>query len=107
MNRRESARHECCVPLLDERQQALKHSHTIDISRTGAGFISAKFIPVNSKLMVELALSPEGLPVLVQGRVKWIEKIPNTSNFRVGMNFSDIPEVSQSRIEELLNSKIS
>jgi len=104
MNKRENTRHECCVPLMDERKETLSNSRTIDISRTGVGFISARFLPINSKLMVELALSREEHPVLVQGRVKWIEKIPHTPNFRIGMNFSDISSETQSRIEQHFKS---
>jgi hypothetical protein len=98
MNKRENTRHECCVPLMDER------SHALSSSRTGVGFVSGRFLPINSKLMVELALSRDDQPVLVQGRVKWVEKIPHTPNFRVGMNFSDISEDSKSRIEEHFKS---
>jgi hypothetical protein len=100
MNKRESIRHECCVPLMDERKEILSSSHTIDLSRTGVGFISTRFVPINSKLMVELSLLRGEAPVLVQGCVKWVEKIPNTPNFRIGMNFSDISTDIQSRIEK-------
>ncbi len=89
---------------MDERRETLSSSRTIDISRTGVGFISARFIPINSKLMVELALSREEHPVLVQGRVKWVEKIPHTPSFRIGMNFSDISVDAQSRIEQHFKS---
>ena len=100
MNKRESTRHECCVPLMDEQKAVLRSSHTVDLSSTGVGFVSTRFVPINSKLMVELSLSRTETPVLVQGCVKWVEKIPHTPNFRVGMNFSDISSDIQSRIEK-------
>lgn len=100
MNKRQSVRHECCVPLMDEHKEILVSSRTVDLSRTGVGFISTRFVPINSKLMVELSLSRGETPVLVQGSVKWVEKIPNTPHFRVGMNFADISGDVQSRIEQ-------
>jgi c-di-GMP-binding flagellar brake protein YcgR len=89
---------------MDERKEILRSSHTIDLSRTGVGFVSTRFVPINSKLMVELSLSRGENPVLVQGCVKWVEKIPNSQNFRVGMNFSDISTDTQSRIEKYFKS---
>jgi len=100
MNKRENTRYDCRVPLMDERKENLASSYTTDISRTGVGFVSTRFLPINSKLVVELSLAREGSPVLVQGRVKWVEKIPHSPNFRIGMNFSDISTDVQSRIEE-------
>ncbi len=100
MNKRENPRYDCRVPLMDERRETLSSSYTTDISRTGVGFVSTRFIPVNSKLMVEIALTREENPMLVQGRVQWVEKIPHSSNFRIGMNFSDISSDAQSRIAE-------
>ncbi len=99
MNKRENTRHDCCVPLMDERKESLRNSQTTNISKTGVGFVSARFIPMNTKMMIEIALSREGQPVLVQGKVKWVEQIPNSTNFRVGMNFQDISSSAQSRID--------
>jgi c-di-GMP-binding flagellar brake protein YcgR len=89
---------------MDERKEILRSSHTVDLSRTGVGFISTRFVPINSKLMVELSLSRSENPVLVQGSVKWVEKVPNSQNFRIGMNFSDISTDTQSRIEKHFKS---
>lgn len=106
MNKRENPRYDCRVPLMDERKETLASSYTTDISRTGVGFVSTRFIPINSKLMVELALTREENPVLVQGRVKWIEKIPHSPNFRIGMNFSDISTDAQSRIAQHFDASV-
>ncbi len=104
MNKRQSVRHDCCVPLMDEHKEVLASSRTVDLSRTGVGFVSTRFVPINSKIMVELSLSRNEAPVLVQGCVKWIEKIPQTPNFRIGMNFADISSDAQSRIEQYFKS---
>ncbi|MDD3374278.1 MAG: PilZ domain-containing protein [Candidatus Omnitrophica bacterium] len=99
MNKRLNARYECRVPLLDEKREVLSSSQTTDISKSGVGFVSACFIPANTNMMVELSLTRDGSPVLVQGRVKWVERMKNSSNFRVGMVFPDISPQAESRIE--------
>ena len=100
MEKRESKRFSCHVPLMDEKREALLNSQTVDISQTGVGFISARFIPINTKMMVEISLTREGAPVLVQGRVKWVEREADSSSYRIGMTFPEIPEQAKSRIEE-------
>jgi len=99
MNKRLNARYECRVPLMDEKKETLASSQTTDISKSGVGFVSACFIPANTKMMVEISLTRDGLPVLVQGRVKWVEKMQNSSSFRIGMAFPEISLQSESRIE--------
>ena len=90
MEKRESQRFVCDVPLMDEKREALRNSRTIDISQTGVGFVSARFIPINTKMMVEISLEREGAPVLIQGKVKWVEKDSQAGSYRVGMVFPDI-----------------
>jgi len=99
MEKRIAARYECQVPLMDEKKETLACSQTIDISKTGVGFVSAQFIPINTKMMVEISLARDGEPVLIQGKVKWVEKAAEASTYRVGMTFPDISDQAQSRIE--------
>ena len=99
MNKRLSTRYECCVPLMDEEREILARSQTVDVSKSGVGFVSARFIPMNTKMMVEISLTRDGSPVLVQGKVKWVEKMSDSSNFRIGMAFPDILSQVESRIE--------
>ncbi len=100
MEKRTSPRYGCCVPLLDENKETLMNSQTVDISKSGVGFVSARFIPVDTKMMVEISLSRDGSPVLVQGKVKWVERFPNSSAYKIGMIFPDISPQAQSRIED-------
>lgn len=106
MEKRVSARYDCCVPLMDEKKQALSSSQTIDISKTGVGFVSARFIPINTNMMVEIALTRDGEPVLVKGRVKWVEKSSGSSSYRIGMTFPDISDQAQSRIENYFKDSL-
>ncbi|MDP8266985.1 MAG: PilZ domain-containing protein [Candidatus Aceula meridiana] len=99
MEKRIAARYDCQVPLLDEKKETLGQSQTIDISKSGVGFVSARFIPINTKMMIEISLARDGEPVLIQGKVKWVEKAVKASTYRIGMTFPDISETAQSRIE--------
>lgn len=99
MEKRVDPRYDCCVPLMDEKKSTLPSSKTIDISKSGVGFVSARFIPINTNMMIEIALAREGEPVLVQGKVKWIEKSVESPSYRIGMTFPDISPEAQSRIE--------
>src|SRR6185503_14460851 len=88
--KRKSPRFECQVPIMTKKGTAFDTSQTVDISQGGVGIISERFIPINTKMAVEIALAPESEPVLTVGRVKWVQKIPQSDQFRIGMVFSKV-----------------
>lgn len=74
----------------------------MDISKGGVGLISSKFIPLNSNLVMEIALSPKSEPLLAVGKVKWVQKLGSQERYRVGMAFTDISAQAGNRLEDYL-----
>ena len=95
-NLRKAERKDCFVPVEGQEDSSFAQIQTVDISRTGLGLISKSRLPVNQTIAVELDLTPEGEPVFAFGQVKWIRSM-NGPGYRVGMQFTDFVNGSQSR----------
>ncbi len=99
-NKRTETRHDCYVPVEGKDGSEFDQTKTVDISRHGIGFLSAHPIPINQKIAVEIALKPNTEPVLVIGVVKWVRKLSDNEQYRVGMTFSEIISGSQTRLDK-------
>ncbi|HOW35279.1 MAG TPA: PilZ domain-containing protein [Candidatus Omnitrophota bacterium] len=99
-DKRKSTRFDCRVPVVCKKGNAFDSSLTLDISRGGVGFLSTKFIPVNTKMPIELALTPDSEPILAVGKVRWVRQLPSSDFYRVGMTFADVASGSCSAIEK-------
>lgn len=99
---RKAKRYNCAVPVDGKFGSAFDHTQTVDISRNGIGFISDSALPLNEKIAVEIALSPDGEPVVVMGVVKWVRKLTDSDQYRIGMTFSEVLSGSQTRLNQYL-----
>ncbi len=104
-NQRSESRYDCLVPVEGKEGSQFGGTKTLDISRHGIGLISSHNVAVNQKIALEIVLKPNTDPVIVVGVVKWVRKIGNTDQYRVGMTFSDIISGSPTRLEKYLTSK--
>ena len=104
-NKRKSARFDCYVPVNGKEGAAFSSTKTVDISRDGIGFLSNHAVPLNEKVAIELALKPDTEPVLVIGEVKWVRKISDTDQYRIGLTFADVIDGSRDDIDSTLNSR--
>ena len=98
-NKRRTARVSCLVPVDGQEGGTFDNLRTIDISKTGIGFVSQKKIPLNKKIAIELDLNEEE-SVFVIGRVKWVHPIARTQHYRIGLSFTDIKNGNKSRLNE-------
>jgi c-di-GMP-binding flagellar brake protein YcgR len=105
-NKRKSARFDCGVPVDGKEGVAFSSTKTIDISRDGIGFLSNHAIALNERVAIELVLKPDTEPVLVIGEVKWVRKISETDQYRIGLTFADIIDGSRDDIDATLNNRI-
>jgi len=87
------------------RGTAFEHSQTRDISENGIGLISQKFIPKNSKLILEIALAPATEPLMALGKVKWVEKVGYSDSYRLGMEFEDLSPGTRSRLSRYFRGR--
>jgi len=92
----------CLVPVDGKEGGLFDVSKTVDISKTGIGFVSHKRIPLHKQIAIELDLDQEDAPVVVIGRVQWVRHIAESPNYRIGLTFCDVLHGSKSRLEKYL-----
>jgi c-di-GMP-binding flagellar brake protein YcgR len=103
--KREAPRLDCRVPIMCRRGSLFDNAQTMDISKGGVGLLSAKFIPLKTNLIMEIALAPKAEPVLAVGKVCWVQKSSYSDQYRVGMNFTDIAVDSSRRLADYLDKE--
>ena len=98
--KRKSTRYQCSVPVESKEGTSFSQTQTVDISKTGIGFISSQVISVAEKIPIEIAFTPNGEAVLVMGEVKWIRPLSGSKKYRVGMTFTDVLQGTKSRLQQ-------
>ena len=106
-DKRRFKRYHCTVPIEGKVNSSFDQTQTVDISRDGIGFISSRIIPLNKKVVVEIALTPDSDPILVLGIVKWVRKISDVEQYRIGMTFLEVLSGSKSRLSKFLRNEYS
>jgi PilZ domain len=103
-NERSEVRYNCLVPIEGKEGSQFDQTRTQDISRHGIGLISSQNVAVNQKIALEIVLKPNAEPVMVIGVVKWVRKLGNSDQYRVGMAFSEVISGSPGRLDKYLTS---
>ena len=98
-NKRTEPRRDCYVPVEGKPGSTFDQTQTVDISRNGIGFVSPHPHQINEKVAIEIQLKPNAEPVLVLGVVKWVRKLSDSENYRVGLNFAEVLSGSQTRLD--------
>ncbi len=97
-NKRTEKRVNCTVPV-ESKATSFDNSQTIDISRHGIGFISSHPHSLNEKIAVEIQLKPNTDPVLVIGTVKWVRRLSDSEQYRVGLSYNEVISGSPKRLD--------
>ncbi len=63
---------------------------TRDVGEGGVRFVSNEFLPLASRLVVELFLPAQPKPIKAIAKVAWIKKAPSGEQYEVGNQFLDI-----------------
>ena len=104
-NKRKNERRPCVVPVESKRGSAFENTQTVDISKSGLGFVSSHSLAFKQRIPIELVFLPEGEPVLVIGEVQWIRPLSGKKKYRVGMTFTNILNGSKSRLDQYFQNK--
>jgi len=102
-NKRKTERVTCLVPVEGKEGSIFDCTSTVDISKSGIGFVIQKKIPLNKKIAIELNLDQEDDSVLVIGKVRWVTSIAESGNYRIGLSFTDVKYGSKSRLNKYFN----
>ncbi len=103
-NKRVETRHDCIVPVESKETTNFDGTLTVDISRHGIGFISAHPHSLNEKIAIELQLKPDTDPILVIGTVKWVRRISDSEQYRVGLTYDQVVSGSPKRLDRYFQS---
>ncbi|MDE1921458.1 MAG: PilZ domain-containing protein [Candidatus Omnitrophica bacterium] len=104
-NERSEVRYNCLVPVEGKEGSQFDQTKTLDISRHGIGLISLQNVAINQKIALEIVLKPNTEPVMVIGVVKWVRKLRDTDQYRVGMVFSEVVSGSPNRLDKYFSAK--
>lgn len=91
-------RNNCFVPVEGKSDSSFNQTRTVDISCHGIGFISSHAHNINEKIAIEIQLKPNADPVLVMGIVKWVRRLSDSEQYRIGMNYDEISSGSLRRL---------
>jgi c-di-GMP-binding flagellar brake protein YcgR len=104
-NKRTESRRNCFVPVESKSDSSFDQTQTVDISRHGIGFISPHPHAINEKIAIEIQLKPNTDPVLVIGIVKWVRRISDSEQYRVGMNYDEVISGSPRRLDSYFEAR--
>jgi len=76
---------------------------TRDISGGGARFLSNDFISIFTRIMLEVSLPSFSRPVKAISKVAWIQKLPSSSQYDVGVQFLDMTDEDRKQLGSFIS----
>ena len=103
-DRRRSARVKSTFALqyrkLKEFSEGTIGAITHDVSEGGTMFISNEFLPLATRMVVELFLPAQPRPIRAISKVAWIRKAPSGNQYEVGNQFLDVGKDDRNQLAE-------
>ena len=103
INQRRDKRTNCVVPVDGKKGCLFDLTYTTDLSKGGIGLVSSRAIPVNEEIAIQMDIEENGDPVFVVGKVKWVQPIIDSENYRLGIAFDSIMHGSRSRLNKFFH----
>ncbi|MBL7071646.1 MAG: PilZ domain-containing protein [Candidatus Omnitrophica bacterium] len=92
------------VPLqykkLKELSEGTVGAITQDVSEGGAKFLANEFLPLATRLVVELFLPAQPRPIKAISKVAWIRKAPSGNQYEIGNQFLDVGKDDKGQLAE-------
>jgi len=105
-NRRRFTRIESIVPLqykkLKELSEGTIGAITRDVSEGGTRFIANEFLPLATRLVVELFLPAQPKPIKAISKVAWIRKLASGDQYEIGNQFLEVGRTDKSELAEFV-----
>lgn len=76
---------------------------TRDVGEGGIRFIANEFLPLASRLVVEVFLPAQPRPVKAIAKVAWIRKIASTDQYEVGNQFLEVGKEDKVNLSEYIS----
>ncbi len=102
-NKRSESRWGCVVPVECKSGSSFEQTLTVNLSRNGIGFVSSNPHRINEKVAIEIQLKANADPIVVLGVVKWVRKMPDSTQYQIGLNFAEVLAGSSTRLDSFLS----
>ena len=106
-DRRKYVRIDATIPLqykkLKELSEGTIGAITRDVSEAGVRFIANEFLPLASRLVVQIFLPAQPRAIKAIAKVAWIRKIPSGDQYEVGNQFLDVGKDDKNQLAEYIN----
>lgn len=103
-DRRRFMRVDSTIPLqykkLKELSEGTIGAITQDVSEGGAKFLANEFLPLATRLVVELFLPAQPKPIKAISKVAWIRKAPSGNQYEIGNQFLDLGKDDKGQLSE-------
>lgn len=76
---------------------------TKDISEGGVRFISGEFLSIFTRLLLEVSVPSFSRPIKAISKVAWIQKIPRSNQYNVGVKFMDVTEEDKKQLASFVS----
>lgn len=69
-----------------------------DVSEGGIRFLSNEFLSVFTRLLLEVSIPSLSRPIKAISKVAWIQKVPRSNQYNVGVRFMDMTEEDKKQL---------
>lgn len=105
--RRKSIRIESSIPVHYKGEQQFISTVSKNIGENGIKFTTSKFIPVFSKLLMDIFLFHNTEPVRILTEVIWVRKLPRLDLYSIGTKFVELSREHKRLISHYLETSIA
>ena len=102
--RRRYKRISSAIPLqykkLKELSEGTIGAITRDVGEGGVRFIANEFLPLASRLVVEIFLPAQPRPIKAISKVAWIRKVPAGDQYEVGNQFLEVGKDDKTNLSD-------
>ncbi len=78
-----------------------------DLSENGLKVNTDSFVPLNAKMLLQLRLDPIERIIDLTGRVAWLQQIPYSERYYIGVEFLGTDPIIKEEIRRHINSRIA
>ena len=104
LERRRHARIDSTVPLQYKKLKQLSEGTigaiTHDVSEGGVKFTANEFLPLASRLVIEVFLPAQPKPIKAISKVAWIQKAPSGDQYVIGNQFLGVAKDDKGQLSE-------
>ena len=105
IEKRKNKRQNCAVLVEGKQGSMFDKTKTVDFCKGGFGFVSQNEVPIGEEITIEIDFGELEMSAIVKGKVKWVQPISESGNFRMGLSFISIERGSKSRLNKYFHNQ--